>query len=491
MPGKSRLRKTMRGKARPGRARGRAEASPPPASLRQRRARRRMTGPVVAYVGLGGNLGDVAATLRAATDALAHLPETCLLRASRLYRTPAWGLERQPDFVNGVVALETSLGRRELLDALLGIERGFGRERDGGPRWGPRTLDLDLLLHGDAVVDQAGLRVPHPHLHERAFALVPLLEIAPDILIPGQGSARDALSRLERRPSMHWSDNRAMSTHAEISKWTLPHWPSAKRGGRKLVMLTAYDASFARVVDANGVDLVLVGDSLGMVVQGRDSTLPVTVDDIAYHTAAVARGLSRAHAGRRPAVPVRRHPGARLAGVDRAAPGRRGNGQAGRRGPQAGSDPLPGRARDPGLRASGADPAVGAAPRRLQGAGARRSRRRAAARRRAGGRRCRRLDAGAGMRAVVAGRRDHRGQRRSPPSASAPGRTAMARCWCCTTCWASTPATAGRSSSRISSPTAVRSPGAIARLCGRGARRLASPMQNTPTDATAPPREAQ
>ena len=85
-----------------------------------------------------------------------------------------------------------------------------------------------------------------------------------------------------------------MSTHAEIRKWTLPQLAQARREGRKLVMLTAYDYSFARVVDDNGVDLVLVGDSLGMVVQGRDSTLPVTIEHIAYHTAAVARGLSRA-----------------------------------------------------------------------------------------------------------------------------------------------------------------------------------------------------
>lgn len=156
-----------------------------------------MTVPAVAYVGLGGNLGEVAATLRAATEALARLPATRLLCASRLYRTPAWGLEQQPDFINGVVALETRLAPLELLDALLRIEREFGREREGGPRWGPRTLDLDLLLHGEAVVEQDGLRLPHPHLHERAFVLVPLLEIAADILIPGRGLARDALSRLD------------------------------------------------------------------------------------------------------------------------------------------------------------------------------------------------------------------------------------------------------------------------------------------------------
>lgn len=156
-----------------------------------------MSRPAVAYVGLGGNLGEVATTLRSAVQALDRLPGTRLLRASRLYRTPAWGLETQADFVNGVAALETRLDPRGLLDALLETERDFGRQRDDGPRWGPRTLDLDLLLHGDAVIEQPGLRLPHPHLHERAFALVPLLEIAPDILIPGQGFARDALSSLE------------------------------------------------------------------------------------------------------------------------------------------------------------------------------------------------------------------------------------------------------------------------------------------------------
>lgn len=156
-----------------------------------------MTVPVVAFVGLGGNLGAVAATLRAATDALAQLPATRLLRASRLYRTPAWGLEQQPDFINGVVALETTLAPRELLDALLRIEREFGRERDHGLRWGPRTLDLDLLLHGDAMVESAGLRLPHPHLHERAFVLVPLAEIAPALVIPGRGDVKSLLAAVD------------------------------------------------------------------------------------------------------------------------------------------------------------------------------------------------------------------------------------------------------------------------------------------------------
>lgn len=152
---------------------------------------------VIAYVGLGGNVGAVAETLQQATLALNALPGTGVQATSSLYRTPAWGLEQQPDFVNGVVALETTLTAQQLLQALLGIELQFGRDRDAGERWGPRTLDLDLLLYADAVLDEPGLRIPHPHLHERAFALVPLLQIAPDILIPGQGPARDALSRLE------------------------------------------------------------------------------------------------------------------------------------------------------------------------------------------------------------------------------------------------------------------------------------------------------
>jgi 2-amino-4-hydroxy-6-hydroxymethyldihydropteridine diphosphokinase len=141
----------------------------------------------LAAVGLGANLGDAAATLRDAIAALAELPETTLLRASRLYRTPAWGRTDQPAFINAVALVETSLDARALLDALLAIERRFGRVRVDGARWGPRTLDLDLLLFGDALFDEAGLQVPHPHLHERAFVLLPLAEIAPALQVPGRG----------------------------------------------------------------------------------------------------------------------------------------------------------------------------------------------------------------------------------------------------------------------------------------------------------------
>ena len=143
--------------------------------------------PARAAVGLGGNLGDAAATLHEAMLALDGLPDTRLLRASRLYRTPAWGNTAQPDFVNAAALLQTQLEVRDLLDALLDIERRFGRIRGEGERWGPRTLDLDLLLYGDATIDEPGLRVPHPHLHQRAFALLPLAEIGPDLPVPGHG----------------------------------------------------------------------------------------------------------------------------------------------------------------------------------------------------------------------------------------------------------------------------------------------------------------
>ncbi len=145
----------------------------------------------LAAIGLGANLGDAASTLRDAIGELARLPDTTLLRASKLYRTPAWGRTEQPDFINAVALVDTGLSARDLLDGLLGIERTFGRTRIDGERWGPRTLDLDLLLHGDAVIDEPGLRVPHPHLHERAFVLLPLAEIAPDARIPGVGIVRN------------------------------------------------------------------------------------------------------------------------------------------------------------------------------------------------------------------------------------------------------------------------------------------------------------
>ncbi len=156
-----------------------------------------MSAPRIAYVGLGANLGDAAATLGAALEALGRLPGTRLLRASQLYRSAAWGPVEQPDFINSVAMVETTQEPGALLESLLGMERDFGRDRSAAVvRWGPRVLDLDLLLYDDLVLQAPGLTLPHPHLHERAFVLLPLLEIAPDVHIPGIGPARDAASGL-------------------------------------------------------------------------------------------------------------------------------------------------------------------------------------------------------------------------------------------------------------------------------------------------------
>ena len=150
-------------------------------------------------IGLGANLGDPPATLRSAFDALAALPGTRLRAASPLYRSAAWGRADQPPFVNAVARLQTRLAPEPLLDALLAIEAAHGRIRAADPagRWGPRLLDLDLLLYGDLVIDQPRLRVPHPHLHERAFALRPLLDVWPDAVIPALGAAREALRAVD------------------------------------------------------------------------------------------------------------------------------------------------------------------------------------------------------------------------------------------------------------------------------------------------------
>jgi len=151
----------------------------------------------LACIGLGANLGDAAQTLRGAFEAMAALPLTTLRARSQLYSTPAWGNEDQPAFVNAAAVLETGLEATALLDALLVIEREFGRVRDAAVHWGPRTLDLDLLLYGEAVIDLPQLKVPHPYLHERGFALLPLAEIAPEAVIPGHGRVRDAAMRIE------------------------------------------------------------------------------------------------------------------------------------------------------------------------------------------------------------------------------------------------------------------------------------------------------
>ena len=147
----------------------------------------------LAYIGLGSNLGDRESLLRRAAELIGAV------RLSEVRETEPWGLEQQPRFLNAVAEIETTLAPRRLLDHLLDVEARLGRERIG-PKWGPRTIDLDLLLYGDETVDEPGLVVPHPRLLEREFVLEPLADLVPWLKIPGNGTVHDALAGLQSEP---------------------------------------------------------------------------------------------------------------------------------------------------------------------------------------------------------------------------------------------------------------------------------------------------
>jgi 2-amino-4-hydroxy-6-hydroxymethyldihydropteridine diphosphokinase len=149
---------------------------------------------VDAFVALGANLGNPAGQLQDAFAAIDALPRTRLVARSALYRTAPVGGPPQPDYLNAVAHIRTTLSARALLDALLDIERAAGRVR--AERNGPRVLDLDLILYGAGRTSEPGLEVPHPRLHERAFVLAPLAEIAPEHLVPDRGRVRDLLAAL-------------------------------------------------------------------------------------------------------------------------------------------------------------------------------------------------------------------------------------------------------------------------------------------------------
>jgi 2-amino-4-hydroxy-6-hydroxymethyldihydropteridine diphosphokinase len=148
------------------------------------------------YVALGANLGDREATIRAALSELDAVPGVEVEAVSSLVETDPVGYVDQPAFLNGAAALETTLAPRQLLELLLAVERRFGRAREGVPAQGPRTLDLDLLLYGSAEIDEPGLTVPHPRLHERRFVLEPLSELDPSLEVPGKGEIRTLLAEL-------------------------------------------------------------------------------------------------------------------------------------------------------------------------------------------------------------------------------------------------------------------------------------------------------
>ena len=147
-----------------------------------------------AFVGVGANLGDRERTIRRALELLDDRADVEVVAVSALRETEPVGYVDQPRFLNGAAELRTGLEPRALLEVLLGVELELGRTRDG-PRFGPRTIDLDLLVYDDVVLDEPGLTLPHPRVHERRFALEPLAELAPDLVIPGVGSVRDALER--------------------------------------------------------------------------------------------------------------------------------------------------------------------------------------------------------------------------------------------------------------------------------------------------------
>lgn len=157
-----------------------------------------MTGSCTAYIGLGSNLGDSKTIVSQAIEALAKLPQTQLLACSSHYQSAPMGPQDQPDYINAVVSIETELTATELLAVLQQLELQFGRCRDGG-RWGARSLDLDILLFADQLINEPDLIVPHAGLSEREFVLYPLFEIAPQLVIPARGALEDLVNACPRR----------------------------------------------------------------------------------------------------------------------------------------------------------------------------------------------------------------------------------------------------------------------------------------------------
>ncbi len=151
-----------------------------------------------ALIALGGNVGDVRSTFDRAVTLLCDGTAVQLTARSSDYRTPPWGVTDQPPFVNAVIAVSTLLTPHGLLERAIEVERGLGRDRNRERRWGPRTIDIDLLAYDDVVLQDPDLTLPHPRLFERAFVLVPLAEIVPDRMIDGI-RVRDALAKAETR----------------------------------------------------------------------------------------------------------------------------------------------------------------------------------------------------------------------------------------------------------------------------------------------------
>jgi 2-amino-4-hydroxy-6-hydroxymethyldihydropteridine diphosphokinase len=151
----------------------------------------------IAYIGLGANVGEREVTIAEALRRLDEDPETSVLRSTRPIETDPVGFEDQPRFLNAAARIATTRTARELLELLLRIERDLGRVRGDGPRYGPRPIDLDLLLYGRETIDEPGLRLPHPRMHERRFVLEPLAELDGELVVPGRGRISTLLAGLE------------------------------------------------------------------------------------------------------------------------------------------------------------------------------------------------------------------------------------------------------------------------------------------------------
>jgi 2-amino-4-hydroxy-6-hydroxymethyldihydropteridine diphosphokinase len=165
-----------------------------------------MIEPVTVYIGIGSNMDSPLEQVKHAMLELNSLPETHCIRQSACYCSAPMGPQDQPDYINAVVALETRLSPKTLLRQLQILEKSHGRVRDGS-RWGPRTLDLDILLYADEVIDVPGMQIPHPGILQRNFVLFPLYEVAPEIIIPGVGRLQDVIRQCSPDGLMRLEDS--------------------------------------------------------------------------------------------------------------------------------------------------------------------------------------------------------------------------------------------------------------------------------------------
>ncbi|MDB6135246.1 MAG: 3-methyl-2-oxobutanoate hydroxymethyltransferase [Verrucomicrobiales bacterium] len=245
-------------------------------------------------IALGSNLGDRLSHLHAALGGLAQLGTVTAV--SPVYQTaPVDCAEDAPLFLNAVLELSSPLPPEAVMEKLRELERGLGRP-ERRPWNSPRPIDLDILYAGDTVLETGGLTLPHPRLHQRRFVLQPLADIRPRLVLPGfTVPVRRLLDDLDSNEPPLTRFAKLEPTAGLVGRDDrLATFAAMKSAGRPIVCLTAGDYPTARLLDENGVDLILVGDSLGMVVLGYPDTVEVTLAEMAHHTRAVRRGVSRA-----------------------------------------------------------------------------------------------------------------------------------------------------------------------------------------------------